>query len=62
MCIRVCYRGAATASITGPVAGGGGATASPDGADGTGQRLPAEQPEGGAAQSDTAVRWLPGTG
>lgn len=45
-----------SAGITGPAAGGGRKTASPAGADGAGQRLPADHPEGGAAQPDTAAR------
>lgn len=56
MCACVCCRGAASTGVTGPAAGGGGASASPAGADGAGQRLPADQPEGGAAQPDTAAR------
>lgn len=58
----MCCRGAASAGITGPTSGGGGAAASPDGADGAGQRLPADEPEGGAAESDTAVRQLSSAG
>lgn len=51
-----------SAGITGPASGGAGAAASPDGADGARQRLPADEPEGGAAESDTAARQLPGAG
>lgn len=51
-----------SAGVTGPAAGGSRATASSAGADGAGERLPADEPEGGAAQPDTAARWLPGAG
>ncbi len=55
-------RVAVSAGISDAAAGGGGAATSPAGADGDGKRLPADQPEGGAAQPDTAARQLPGSG
>lgn len=68
-CVRLGCRAAEPAGLAAAAAGGGAAAAgggaaaaSSAAADGGGQRLPAAEPEGGAAESDAAAGQLPGAG